>query len=309
MKKPTYLNFSHLFGDWDLGPDHPTQGRRYDNVYSLFMDLAKETDLKIVEIDPNMADYDVLTRVHSPAYVKSVIEDGNFLDFPYPNAVGPLIARYFVGASVDGLNALVEGRTLTAINFAGAKHHAQFDHSSGFCVFNDFAIAADIATKDHHLRVAILDIDGHHGDGTENLTADNPDVLTYSVHHYGIFPGTGKTSDPVRNIYNLPLKQGDGDEKLEQAVAEFLILVESFAPDLVFIAAGADGHVTDPLTGLAYSVDGYVAAARTLRTQLPEMPMLIGGAGGYQPDTYTPEIWAKFAIEIASLAADELVTP
>jgi len=306
MKKPTYLNFTSLFGDWDLGTDHPTQGRRYDNVYPLFMQLANERNVTIVEIDPGLADHDVLTRVHSAAYVKDVIKDGKFLNFAYPNAIGPMIARYFVAATLDGLGALIEGKTLTAINFAGAKHHAQFDHSSGFCVFNDFAIAAVIATKDHGLRVAIFDIDGHHGDGTENLTADNPDVLTYSVHHYGIFPGTGKENDPARSIYNLPLRQGDGDEKLMQSVQEFLALVYTFKPHLVFIAAGADGHVDDPLTGLAYSVDGYVEAAKALRTALPTMPILIGGAGGYQPDTHTPEIWAKFAVEIASLAGDEI---
>jgi hypothetical protein len=98
-----------MIADWDLGPDHPTQGRRYDNVHSLFMDLAKKNDLEVIEVDPDMADFDVLTRVHSPAYVKSVIEDGMFLDFPYPNAIGPMIARIFVAATLDGLSALIDG--------------------------------------------------------------------------------------------------------------------------------------------------------------------------------------------------------
>ena len=94
------------------------------------------------------------------------------------------------------LESLLNNEADLAIHLPGAKHHAQYDHSSGFCVFNDFAIAADIATKDHGLKVAIIDIDAHHGDGVENLTRENPSVLTFSIHESGIFPGTGNSDEP-----------------------------------------------------------------------------------------------------------------
>jgi acetoin utilization protein AcuC len=190
-----------------------------------------------------------------------------------------------------------------AIHFPGAKHHAQYDHSSGFCVFNDFAIAADIATRDHGLNVLILDIDGHHGDGVETLLAKNSQAMTFSIHQKGIFPGTGFESENG-NFYNFPLAAGASDQNLLDAVDEFIDVVGvreriwDWTPYLLFITCGADGHEEDPLTSLNYSVDGYVQVARKVRNRFPELPILMGGAGGYLPDTRTPEIWAKFALEL-----------
>jgi acetoin utilization deacetylase AcuC-like enzyme len=212
------------------------------------------------------------------------------------------LASLFAGGTLTALEQLLSGQAKTAIHFPGAKHHAQYDHSSGFCIFADFALAAEIATRDFGKRVAILDIDGHHGDGTENLTADNPDVLTYSIHEKWIFPGTGNESFPERNIYNLPLVSlethlhlGKGDEALHYGMKQFFEKTEQFKPDLVFVACGADAHLKDPLTSLEYSVEGYIEAAKALREKFPSTPILMGGAGGYLPDSITPEIWAKFA--------------
>jgi acetoin utilization protein AcuC len=181
------------------------------------------------------------------------------------------------------------------VHFPGAKHHAQYDYSSGFCVFADFALAADIATKDYGKKVAILDIDAHHGDGTENLTADDPSILTYSIHEKGIFPGTGNESNPERNIYNSPLPALSGDDALISCVQEFSQLAERFGADLIFVACGADAHAEDPLSSLTYSTEGYRAVAQYLREVFPDHPILMGGAGGYLPDTRTPEVWSTFA--------------
>jgi acetoin utilization protein AcuC len=203
---------------------------------------------------------------------------------------------------------LLTGKAKTAIHFPGAKHHAQYDYSSGFCVFADFALAADIATKDFSKKVAILDFDAHHGDGTENLTAGNSNVLTFSIHEKGIVPGTGNKSIPEKLVYNYPLGAdgtegaiGKGDEALLRGVAEFCRLADEFNADLIFIAAGADGHVEDPLSSLQFTIAGYKTVSKYLRKQFPKTPTLIGGAGGYLPDTRTPEVWASFAQEIASL--------
>jgi acetoin utilization protein AcuC len=217
------------------------------------------------------------------------------------------LASTFVGGTLVALDALLNKKARTAIHFPGSKHHAQYDYSSGFCIFNDFAIAADIATEDYGLRVAILDIDAHHGDGVENLTADNPMVLTYSIHEKGIFPGTGNESDPDRNIYNFPLvpkdvradSPGKGNEALEAGVTHFMHLVDAFKADLIFITCGADGHKEDPLSSLEYSVEGYEGIAKLLRSRYPDTPMLLGGAGGYLPDTRTPEVWSHFTANLA----------
>lgn len=200
---------------------------------------------------------------------------------------------------------MLSGKAKTAIHFPGAKHHAQYDYSSGFCVFADFALAADIATKDFSKKVAILDFDAHHGDGTENLTAENPSVLSFSIHEKGIFPGTGNNSIAEKHVYNYPLgaegtegEIGKGDEALLRGVAEFCRLADEFNADLIFVAAGADGHVEDPLSSLQFTIAGYKAVAKHLRKKFPNTPILAGGAGGYLPDSRTPEVWSKFSVDI-----------
>ena len=127
-------------------------------------------------------------------------------------------------------------------------------------------------------------------------------VLTYSIHEKGIFPGTGNEDYPEKNIYNFPLvskgsdpdSRGKSDEALRHGVEQFIEKLDTFKPDLIFITCGADGHSEDPLSSLEYSLEGYVGIAQQLRRHFPNMPMLLGGAGGYLPDTRTPEVWARF---------------
>ena len=268
----------------------------------------KEDAALFTEVEPRLATRVELERVHAPSYIEDVLDNHLSGQWSGKRADLATLASTFVGGTLVALDALLNKGALTAIHFPGSKHHAQYDHSSGFCIFNDFAIAADIATKDYSLRVAILDIDAHHGDGVENLTADNPMVLTYSIHEKGIFPGTGNESDPDRNNYNFPLipknagiqSSGKGDEALGAGVTHFIHLLDAFKADLIFITCGADGHKEDPLSSLEYSVEGYAGIAKQLRSQYPDIPMLFGGAGGYLPDTRTPEVWSVFANYLAT---------
>jgi len=268
----------------------------------------KDEDALFSEVEPRLATRAELERVHAPSYIDEVLNDHLSGQWSGKRADLAILASTFVGGTLVALDALLNMKARTAIHFPGSKHHAQYDHSSGFCIFNDFAIAADIATKDYGLRVAILDIDAHHGDGVENLTADNPMVLTYSIHEKGIFPGTGNESDLDRNVYNFPLVSKDGDadspgkgnEALEIGVTHFMHVLDSFKPDLIFITCGADGHKEDPLSSLEYSVEGYAGIAKQLRSHYPKIPMLLGGAGGYLPDTRTPEVWSHFATKLSA---------
>jgi len=261
---------------------------------------------EVIEVKPRPATIEELARVHSLDYINEVLTDHRTSQWSGQRPDLAELSALFAGGTLTALQALLDGTAKTAIHFPGAKHHAQYDYSSGFCIFADFALAADIATKDHGLKVAILDIDAHHGDGTENLTADNPMVLTYSVHEKGIFPGTGNESQPEKLIYNAPLvtKQsesdlGKGDDALIDAVSDFIDQANEFKPDLIFIACGADGHREDPLSSLEYSVAGYSAVAKLIRKHFSDIPILMGGAGGYLPDTRTPEVWAGFAVELS----------
>ena len=259
------------------------------------------------EVEPRLATRAELERVHARHYLDEVLNNHVSSQWRGEREDLAPLASTFVGGTLTALDALLNKKALTAIHLPGAKHHAQFDHSSGFCIFGDFAIAADIATKDHGLKVAILDIDAHHGDGTENLTADNPKVLTYSIHVKGIFPGTGNESRPELQVYNAALESrdkhsnlfGKGDVALSYYVHDFIGLLDEFKPDIIFIACGADGHQEDPLSSLQYSVEGYVGVAQLVRAKYPQIPILMGGAGGYLPDTRTPEVWANFAAALA----------
>ena len=302
----TYLIHSDQYANWVFDPTHPTQGRRFINAKNSLVEQLVGTNSPLVIVEPRSASTAELNRVHSSEYIDEVLE--NHVTGQWIGARPDLseLAALFAGGTLVALDALLTGKAKTAIHLPGAKHHAQYDYSSGFCVFADFALAAEIATKDFYKKVAILDFDAHHGDGTENLTAENPNVLSFSIHEKGIFPGTGNSSKPEKFVYNFPLGvesgEGDigkGDKALLKGVVEFCRLTDEFNADLIFVAAGADGHSEDPLSSLQFTITGYAAVAKCLRKKFPNTPILVGGAGGYLPDSRTPEVWSSFAQQIA----------
>lgn len=304
MTNKSILIHSENYANWVFDKGHPTQGRRFINAKNSLLDQVELSQVSLEIIEPRQATREELLLCHSENHISNVIDQHKSGEWSGQRPDLSDLASTFVGGTITALYSLLDGYK-TAVHFPGAKHHAQEDRSSGFCVFADFAIAAHIATEIHGKRVAILDIDAHHGDGTENLTFGNKNILTYSIHEYGIFPGTGYSSFPEYNVFNYPvnsplLSQEKllDDEALFNGVYNFIQLAIEFNPDIIFIACGADGHESDPLSNLKYTLEGYSYVAKTLRNHFPDTPMLIGGAGGYQPDTYTPEIWSKFAIEI-----------
>ena len=224
MKQPVYLIHSDEYKNWIFDPTHPTQGRRFNNARDLLIATAKREGIDLVEVLPRPATEAELLRVHTPAYIDEVVNQHISTEWDGERPDLASLASLFVGGTLTALDALLTGKTKLAIHFPGAKHHAQSDHSSGFCIFNDFALAADIASKDHDKNIIIIDIDAHHGDGVENLAKGNYGVITFSVHQGGIFPGTGDESE-AGNFYNIPLEDGAGDEELLDAVREFIYVV------------------------------------------------------------------------------------
>jgi len=296
----TVLVHSDQYANWIFDASHPTQGRRFINARNQFAQSMARTNSPFAELLPRLATRAELERVHASRYIDEVIIGHVSSQWPGKRSDLAILASTFVGGTLTALDVLINGGARTAIHFPGSKHHAQYEYSSGFCIFNDFAIAADIATKDYGLRVAIIDIDAHHGDGVENLTRENPNVLTFSIHEQGIFPGTGNSDEAENNVFNFPLNEttGKGDSGLLAGINRFIPIARDFQPDLFFITSGADGLADDPLTNLQYTLEGYAAAARFLAKAFPDTPKLMGGAGGYLPDTGTPEVWAAVASEI-----------
>jgi acetoin utilization protein AcuC len=298
------LVHAEQYQNWVFNQSHPTQGRRFQNAADLVISKTKETsDLKLIIRSPRAASIEELALVHDSNYLTQVIIEGICNEWIGERPDLAELAVLFAGGTLVALEALLSGEVEVAVHFAGAKHHAQADRSSGFCVFADFAIAALIVTKLGH-RVAIFDLDAHHGDGTENLLRNHP-VLTYSVHDRTIFPGTGFTSEPDLLVYNKRLDSGSGDSELIQAVDEFISLATTFVATMIFIAAGTDGHKLDQLSTLTYSAQGIAGAAGAVRKAFPSLPMLIGGAGGYRPDDITPEVWSE--VVMAAIGAEPAI--
>lgn len=285
------------YSNWVFDKTHPTQGRRFQLGRNQIVLKGQEHKYNIYEIEPQIPHTDDLLLVHDPIYVHDVTIRG--LSGEWSGARHDLgdLAKLFVGGTLTALDELIKGTTKLAIHLPGGKHHAQYDYSSGFCVFADLAIAATKLTR-MGFKVAIFDCDAHHGDGTENLLRDNPDVLTFSVHQFGIFPGTGLMSDFDNKVFNFPLAGGTDDEGLELGTVSFIEAAQAFKPDFIFIACGADGLAEDPLADLNYTVRGYSEAMEQIRYEFPDTPILFTGAGGYTPDTGTPRVWSESALSL-----------
>jgi len=225
------LVHSPEYANWTFDESHPTQGRRFLHARNQIMLEAQKRHLNVDEIHPEMPHTNDLLLVHDPMYVHDVTIRGKSDEWDGQRHELGELAKLFVGGTLTALDALLDKKTLLAINLAGAKHHAMRDYSSGFCIFADFAIAATKATELGE-RVAIFDIDAHHGDGTEMLLKANKNVMTFSVHQYGIFPGTGLISDYKNRAYNFPLTRDSDDEDLMTATESFFEACAEFEPTM-----------------------------------------------------------------------------
>jgi acetoin utilization protein AcuC len=311
------LVHSDEYSGWVFDAAHPTQGRRFMLAASQLRSAAPTAGVLLTEVEASLfPTFEQLELAHSRDYIEQVLLDGVSGEWSGVRRDLGALALRMAGGTLQAVEELLAGRAMTAVNFAGAKHHAMRHYSSGFCVFNDLVIAARHVLNGERTvyspvlgrrtvvrRIAILDIDAHHGDGTEAALRDDPRVFTFSVHDGTIFPGTGRDDDPGRHVFNRPLPSGSDDLGLESAIEDFVLFADRFSPDLIFIAIGADGHETDPLSSLTYTAEGMERAVRLVRRAFASTPILLGGAGGYQPDDVTPEAWVRMALAAATPVA------
>lgn len=274
---------------------------RAKNAIDLLEGMGADLDVQPIMTGP----LSNLLLVHDATYVRDVLH-GRTGSMGADAEQGDVAKVMF-----DGTVQLV-GQLLAAdprepwLGFSpqGAKHHAAWNHASGFCVFNDFAWAARTLSA-RGLRVLYVDFDAHHGDGVEALTFHDNRIMTASIHEWGIFPGTGLHDYPEQRVFNWPLDAESGDEALLAAVAEVFEVdgeYNTFVPDVILVAAGADGHTNDPLSSLQFTLEGYRRAAELIAeaaTRLGARRVLVGGAGGYRPDAETPAVWATVVSTLA----------
>jgi acetoin utilization deacetylase AcuC-like enzyme len=214
-----------------------------------------------------------LERVHDPDYLEALADaeahGGGWLDpdtYVVPGSMEA--ARLAAGAAIHAARAAVAGHAEVA--FAAGRppgHHARRDRGTGFCLVNHVAVAVEALRADGVVRrVAIVDWDVHHGDGTEAIFAGDADLIYASTHQYPFYPGTGAAADHAGGIaHNHPLPAGDGDEAFVAAWRdELLPAIEAFGPEAILVSAGYDAHAADPLAELAVTEAGFMDVARLL---------------------------------------------
>lgn len=287
---------------YDFGPGHPMSSDRIDLTIALAagLGLLELPDVEVVAADE--APDDLLATVHERAYIAAVRAAASSGEPDEARGLGtednpvfPLMhtaSARVVAGTVQAALAVWRGEARHAVNVGGGLHHAMPGAASGFCVYNDAAVAIRAVLAAGAARVAYVDLDAHHGDGVQAVFWDDPRVLTVSLHETGarLFPGTGFAREiggpgAEGSAVNVALPSGTGDAGWLRALdAVVPPLLREFAPDLLVTQHGCDTHRLDPLTSLRTSVDGQRVAAELLHGLAHETAQgrwLALGGGGY----------------------------
>lgn len=294
----------------------------YDNIRELGL-----TGLEHVsEVDARVATDDEVMAAHDPAFVAAVkgidsgaLDAGAGFEFGLGTADDPIFPNMHgastavCGASLTALEQVLDGSALHSFNPAGGLHHARRREASGFCIYNDPAVAIAKALEVHpDWRVMYLDVDVHHGDGVQWIFYDDPRVLTLSFHQSGrsLYPGTGfenETGGPnaLGTSANLPLLPMTGEADYLWALERMLpALAAAFRPHLLVTQLGADTHWNDPLANLGLTMPAYPLMARLIHETAHEFSagrLVATGGGGYQFDTVVPKVWTIYFAEMCGV--------
>jgi acetoin utilization protein AcuC len=302
-----------------LSEDHPLQPLRVKLTIDLIHELGLDAHAEVLA--PRRATDEEIALCHSPGYVELVrlLSDGapiggdavaaGFGSSDNPVALGMHDAcAEVVGASLVAAEAVHSGAALHAFSPAGGLHHAMRDRASGFCVYNDVAVAvAWLRARGH--RVAYVDVDVHHGDGTQALFYADPEVLTISLHESGryLFPGTGFPDESgvgtARGTSaNLPVAPYTWDEPwLAAFEATIPPLLQAFRPTVLVTQDGCDTHALDPLAHLLGSTAIWPHVGRRfheLAHELCEGRWVATGGGGYAVREVVPRAWTLLFAEM-----------
>jgi acetoin utilization protein AcuC len=314
---------------YDFGPAHPLAPVRVELTLSLARALGVIDAVRLTPV--RAADDDRLATVHQRGYIEAVKRAGETLRPDPSRGLGtpddPVFAdmhqasALVAGASVVAAQAVMSGETDHGLNVAGGLHHAMAGRASGFCVYNDPAIAIAWLLEHGAARVAYVDIDVHHGDGVQAAFWDDPRVLTVSLHQSGatLFPGTGSPSEvggprARGRAVNVGLPPGTTDAGWHEAFdAVVPDVLRCFAPSYLVTQHGCDTHTLDPLADLSLSVDGQQAAHAKLHALAHEVcdgRWVATGGGGYSLVQVVPRSWTHLIAEAAGRpVAPEVAIP
>ncbi len=297
----------------DAGPHHPERPARLD----AFRRGIAQADLSeaVKWVDAPVAERAAMEAVHPGPVLDRLqmfcLEGGGNIDPDTAvNSSSSDAAWVAAGAGLDLIRRLDAGEGLAGWSVVRPPgHHALPNRQMGFCLINNVAVAARFLA-DRGDRVAIVDIDAHHGNGTQDIFYRDPDVLFVSLHQYPWYPYTGAMEETGEGAgagtnVNIPLPAGTAGSVYRSAIEEIVVpVVESFAPDWMLISAGFDGHRADPITDLGLSSGDYADASQTLMNIVPGGKRLLFLEGGYDTDAL-----ASCAGAVASTAVDHAYRP
>lgn len=311
---PTTVAWDPAMTAYNFGPSHPMAPARLELTARLAAALGL-FDLENVSVqEPGVASDVELLAVHSAEYVAAVRRASEDPTTPDPErGLGtdddPAFAGMheasarLAGGSLLAAEAVLSGTAVRAVNFGGGMHHASRERASGFCIYNDAALAVQRLLDGGVRRVAYIDVDAHHGDGTQSIFWNDPRVLTISLHESGLslFPGTGFANeiggqDALGTAVNVALPAWTGDAGWLRAFhAVVPQLVQAFEPEVIVSQHGCDSHKLDPLTHLNLSVDGQREAATAvagLAARFCDNRWIATGGGGYDITGVVPRTWS-----------------
>lgn len=268
----TQLFIHKSFQEHDTGHDHPESSAR---ILAVEKALTTPEFASIIRNEAPCASEDQIRLIHPQQHIDRILTsvpksghqyvDGDTI---LSSASGEAGFRA-VGAVCKAVDNVCSQQTDNAFCLVRPPgHHAEPQRAMGFCLFNNIAIAAQYARKTHGLdKVAIVDFDVHHGNGTQAAFYHDPNVVYASTHQSPLYPGTGSRSETgVGNIFNAPLRSGNGRKEFEAAMEELIFpALHKFIPDLLLISAGFDAHRDDPLASLNFVEEDFAWVTRQLR--------------------------------------------
>lgn len=327
MSRSLVLPWDDRLVGYDFGPSHPLNPVRVDLTMRLARALGLLSLPNVAQTSVEPAGDDLLQLVHDADYIEAVRrvsadphnpDLARGLGSPDNPAFAGMheASALVVGATVAAARAVWTGEAEHAVSVAGGLHHAMPDAASGFCIYNDPAIAIAWLLEQGCQRVAYVDVDVHHGDGVERAFWDDPRVLTISMHESGrfLFPGTGLPTDtggPAAegSAVNVALPPGTSDSGWLRAFhAVVPPLLEEFRPDVLVSQHGCDSHMLDPLAHLALTLDGQRTSYEALHRLAHEHAggrWVATGGGGYELVEVVPRAWSH----LIGIAAGAPVPP
>ena len=283
---------SPRFQEHNTPPGHPERPERAE----VFDAVIKDWRDRVADVvEPRAATPEELLRVHSTEHVRRISETNGraaMLDadtFTSPESYE--IALLAAGAVVQAVDHALDSQRMAFALVRPPGHHAERERAMGFCLFNNVAVGAAAAIARGLSRVAVVDIDVHHGNGTQWIFYDDPRVLYVSTHQFPFYPGTGAADEIGRGAgegytLNIPLEAGATDADYALSYLSIANVIERYAPELLLISAGYDAHTDDPLASMRVTTAGYAAVIGILMgaANRTRCPIALATEGGYDLD-------------------------